>query len=210
MGFLAAFFKNFQLTNSIAAGGGDCDEEWREVVGWPYQISSHGRLRRTESYRQYQAGMVLKPREKFQAGRPKVGNPLYLEYILNHKGKTKSVSAHRLVCEAFHGPRPSERHEVAHWDGNTRNSHYTNLRWATPKENSGNDRKRHGRTACGDRNAGAKLTTDDVIRIKKLLMNGRTNREIAETFNVSKSAIERIKSRRNWSHLPENRSAGLL
>lgn len=42
---------------------------------------------------------------------------------------------HTLVCLAFHGPKPTPKHQVAHKDCNKMNNGYLNLRWATPKEN---------------------------------------------------------------------------
>ncbi|WP_208609489.1 HNH endonuclease signature motif containing protein [Streptomyces atriruber] len=48
----------------------------------------------------------------------------------------KVESAHFLVCVAFHGPRPTASHQVAHGDGDPTNNRPCNLRWATPAENS--------------------------------------------------------------------------
>ena len=41
---------------------------------------------------------------------------------------------HFLVCTAFHGPKPSENHQVAHADGCPSNVRSDNLRWATPRK----------------------------------------------------------------------------
>ena len=52
-------------------------------------------------------------------------------------GKNRLV--HILVCEAFHGPKPSEAHTVDHHhDRNRSNNRADNLRWATPEEQNGN------------------------------------------------------------------------
>lgn len=55
---------------------------------------------------------------------------------------TKSMGVHRLVCEAFHGQKPTPKHMTAHWDGNKKNNRPSNLRWATASENQA-DRVRH-------------------------------------------------------------------
>lgn len=63
-------------------------------------------------------------------------------------GKRKKFFIHRLVCTLFHGPRPSDKHEVRHIDGNSLNNCYDNLAWGTRKENA-EDRDRHGKTSFG-------------------------------------------------------------
>jgi len=47
---------------------------------------------------------------------------------------------HVLVCEAFHGPRPSPKHTVDHIDRNIHNNAASNLRWATGTEQIKNRR----------------------------------------------------------------------
>lgn len=49
------------------------------------------------------------------------------------KVSTKKVS--HLVCEAFHGPRPSG-YQCMHLDGNPQNNNVDNLAWGTVYENS--------------------------------------------------------------------------
>lgn len=48
------------------------------------------------------------------------------------------VHVHRLVCWAFHGPRPSASHCVDHLDGDPFNNAASNLRWVTRAENVAN------------------------------------------------------------------------
>ena len=52
----------------------------------------------------------------------------------------KSTMVHRLVCLAFHGPKPFLKSEVDHKDRNRENNLEENLRWATATENSKNRR----------------------------------------------------------------------
>lgn len=47
----------------------------------------------------------------------------------------RSLGVHHVVCEAFHGKRPSKKHVAAHWDGDKKNNKPRNLRWATYLEN---------------------------------------------------------------------------
>lgn len=46
-----------------------------------------------------------------------------------------NMKVHRLVCEAFNGPAPSERAVVIHLDEDATNNRADNLRWGTQKEN---------------------------------------------------------------------------
>ena len=47
-----------------------------------------------------------------------------------------------------------------------------------------------------------KLTENDVIEIKKLIVIGKTNKEIGEIYNVSKTTISSIKCERSWKNIP--------
>ena len=58
--------------------------------------------------------------------------------VVQINGKNRYV--HELVCEAFHGPKPSGKNTtVDHYpDRNRSNDRADNLRWATPEEQNGN------------------------------------------------------------------------
>jgi hypothetical protein len=49
----------------------------------------------------------------------------------NHKLK----QIHEIICTAFHGPKPSDKHIVNHKDSNRSNNKPENLEWMTQKEN---------------------------------------------------------------------------
>jgi Trp operon repressor len=116
-------------------------------------------------------------------------------------GKRAKASVHVLVCEAFHGPRP-EGMVVRHRNGNNQDNRADNLCWGTPAENYA-DRDAHGTTARGERQGLAKLTENDVLRIRALLAEGLSQREIAEKFRVSDVTVSDIGHRRTWTHLSE-------
>ncbi len=67
----------------------------------------------------------------------------YMRVKVRVAGKMKAALVHKLVCVAFHGPKPTHHHEVCHIDGDKTNNSPTNLVWGTRKDNA-NDRKRHG------------------------------------------------------------------
>lgn len=107
-------------------------EEWRAVVGWEclYEVSSLGRVRRLRPYRgATYAGRVMR------GGHDPDG---YVMVSLSDRSRRTRVAVHRLVCEAFHGSKPSSLSHAAHWSGNKDDNSASNLRWATPAENMGN------------------------------------------------------------------------
>ena len=55
----------------------------------------------------------------------------YMSISVNHKDYT----IHRLVCEAFNGPPPSDKHVANHKNKNRKNNKAANLEWVTQKEN---------------------------------------------------------------------------
>ena len=89
-------------------------------------------------------------------------------------GEKRTFRVHRLVCEAWHGRPPTEKHQVAHWDGNKANNHFGNLRWATPQENS-HDCVRQGIDPVGVRNGRPKLSEADVREIRATYKGGYRN-----------------------------------
>lgn len=63
--------------------------------------------------------------------------------IYNDAGELKTVSVHRAVCSAFHGPPPFLGAQVRHQNGRKGNNRETNLRWGTRLDNAV-DRMAHG------------------------------------------------------------------
>jgi hypothetical protein len=104
---------------------------------------------------------------------------------------------HQLVLMAFVGPAP-DKHECAHIDGDRKNAKLKNLRWATCLENN-RDKILHGTSLKGSKNPSAKLTDDDVSKIKfftKRKLFKRT--QLADLFKVSYSTIKSIQLGKSW------------
>lgn len=173
-------------------------EQWRPIPGFDgYEVSSLGRVR---SYRRHGG----RGRELLGTPRAKkvhAASTGYLSVTLqkpdgNRCGK---YTVHTLVALAFLGPRP-EGMQVAHADGNRLNARLDNLRYATADENA-EDKRRHGTDTPGERNGRHKLTDRDVLEIRELRSRGALQRELAEKFGVSRSAIHFVLSGQRWSHV---------
>lgn len=111
----------------------------------------------------------------------------------------RSHLVHRLVCEHVHGAPPSPRHEAAHSCGNGSNGcvNPKHLRWATRTENMA-DRLMHGAHNRGERNGQARLTEEDVHKIRTL--NGRAA-DIARMFGISAATVHSIRDKTTWGWL---------
>lgn len=94
-------------------------EQWRPVqINPSYQVSSEGRVRNKN-------GLILKPM-------PAVGG--YRQVGIWRNSKCHTVVIHKLVAEAFLGPRPADT-VVMHIDNDPTNNRLHNLRYGTQSEN---------------------------------------------------------------------------
>jgi hypothetical protein len=122
-------------------------------------------------------------------------------------GKGNTWLVHILVCTAFHGPKPSPEHEVAHWDGNKENNVWTNLRWTTPVGNKA-DHIRHGRHPRGETSHFAKISEEDVMEIRRSHRDGTASIELEKKYELSHSHIWQIVTGKAWAHLPFDEGGG--
>lgn len=173
-------------------------EEWRQVPGHPaYEASSLGRVRSIDRIEVNSLG-----RQRFLQGHILQRNPNRRYHTVSLKKGLKQTMAHVIVCETFHGPRPSKNHEVAHCNGDSHDNRVNNLRWATRKENA-EDAIRHGTKARGKTNGGAKLTDTEILAMRKMRADANaTQQHIADEFGISPTQTRRIIRRDNWKHLP--------
>lgn len=111
----------------------------------------------------------------------------------------EKTGAHREMCRRAHGEPPTPEHEAAHSCCNPPCVNQDHLRWATPTENS-NDRLQHGTMIRGADSHNAKLTEDDVRRIRSL--RGKLpQQEIAEMFGVHQATVSHIQIGTSWGWL---------
>lgn len=120
----------------------------------------------------------------------------------------KTQGAHRLAYEAFKGAIPDGM-DVCHTCDIPHCVNPEHLFVGTRKANM-EDCVAKGRQSKGEilsvkrrgeKHYGSKLTDADVRQIRILAQNGVRRVEIAATFRVVKSTIDKIVSRENWRHI---------
>jgi hypothetical protein len=180
------------------------DEKWEQLafeegaLRYKYAVSNYGRI---ASYtNDIERGRILK------------GGLLggYPTFVCRPFGKSKTFYIHKLVAEYFLEREDDEQTYVIHLDYNKANNHYKNLRWADKRKVELHQQKSpHVLKSRQERrskkpNRGHKLTSTDVIRIKKKIFdpNRKTRMKIiAKQFGISEMQLYRIKSGENWSHI---------
>lgn len=178
------------------------NEVWKEIDFsefnplLKYSISNHGRI--VSYVDSFDKNNLLK-------GGILGGYPI-LKTRMN--GKDKTIYLHKLVAEYFN-EKPSDQHiYVIHLDFNKKNNHFSNLRWVTKiglvEHHKTNPNIIEARKNTPKPQKGHKLTSTDVIRIKRMISNpNRKTRMklIAKQFGISEMQLYRIKSGENWSHI---------
>lgn len=154
----------------------NASEEWRPVVDFVglYEVSSLGRVRSL-------------PRWKAPGGIriPHVDRLGYHNYDLYAGGQREKRKAHRLVAEAFLGPRMTGQ-VIRHLDGNPGNNTVQNLVYGTQSENL-LDAVRHGRNVQAAQTHckyGHEFTTENTY----LIPPERRRRECRTCSNARKLA----------------------
>ena len=103
-------------------------ERWVPIPDFPgYEVSDLGRVRSLATPATRKRGRILKP-SRTVSGNDRVAVGLYRD------GKRHMRLVHRIVLEAFVGPRP-EGMECCHFDDDPTNNSLENLRWDTRTAN---------------------------------------------------------------------------
>ena len=161
------------------------------MVGYEaYEVSDHGRVRRTFGSAQYKAfGVLSPPPDRYGYVRANLKGP---------DGRLHRVSFHTAVLEAFVGPRPTG-HDASHLNGRRTDNRLENLCWETAAEN--NRRKlEHGTLVHGEAHKCAKLKSEQVADIKKRVADGEKKISLARHYGVSNTLICNIVKGKAWPH----------
>ena len=131
---------------------------------------------------------------------PTLDNYGYLKTVLSKGGRKFNRMIHRLVLEAFVGPRPSGQ-QARHYPDRTRtNNRLSNLSWGTPLANQA-DRVAHKTDLKGSSHPNAVLSEDDVRSILKGYVKGCRDHGcygLAKMHGVTSSTIHAIVKRKQW------------
>jgi hypothetical protein len=162
-------------------------ENWKQIND-RYEVSDTGLVRN------YTTGRILKQQSN-QKGQ--------LTILLSDNGNDKRILVSRLVATAFI-ENPNKYDVVMHDDDNPKNNNVNNLLWGTQKMNM-DDMINKGRSK--------RIITDDVVKFIKQnhyritnqydkIPNGKySTSQLAEKFNITKSAIMPILQNKRYKHI---------
>lgn len=159
----------------------DSQEQWRPITGGNYEISSHGRFRRSTPGRKTEAGKLL------TLTKLKIGYHV-VQPVINGKNVMKYI--HHLVAEAFIGPRP-DGFDINHRDGVKTNNRVDNLEYVTHAENM-----RHA--ADNGMIGGKRVIPDETIEtMRSLRSRGLSYSQVARETGVSIGYCWMVINKRN-------------
>jgi hypothetical protein len=167
-------------------------EEWLPVVGYEgfYEVSNWGRVRSLPRVIPHKhPGHTSTVPGRIRQLILKGGHYLGLT-LTDREGKKVNALVHQLVAQAFIGPRPPGR-QVDHRDGNKLNNFASNLRYVTAKQNA-NAGNHERPVRFAENHPYAKLSNADVVEIRRLVLEGMKQKDIAKMFKVRQQHISRI------------------
>lgn len=110
------------------------------------------------------------------------------------------IAVHRLVADAYL-QNANECPCINHKDGNKSNNNVSNLEWCSFLENNEHARLNGLSTAFCENHYKAKLSNEDVQKIREFLVRGHRHRWIANRFGVARQTITKINGGRSWRRL---------
>lgn len=116
--------------------------------------------------------------------------------IVSLGGGHHGCRVHKLVLDAFVGPRPPGM-QARHLNGRNDDNRLSNLRWGTCDENA-QDRLAHGTQVQGMAQGGSILTDRDVLDVVALVSGGTSQGRVAAMFGISQSHVNRITQGHIW------------
>ncbi len=184
------------------------DEEFKEFsiphkLRKRYAISNYGRILSFKN--NFNDGNILK-------GALADGYKVFRYKIFNNGViKNYHIFVYKLVADFFVNKENPLQDRVIHLDYKRDNDFFTNLKWVTKKEQELHHKNSpfvkqslEKLTEHNKKRDGQKLTSTDVIRLKKLLAKPNRNtriKMIAKRFNITENHVLRIRRGENWGHI---------
>lgn len=144
-------------------------------------------------------GHILSTRlNRLRILKPVVRKNGYLAVKLKRNdGRTMDRYVHQLVAEAYHGPRPSADHVVAHYPNPDKaDCRAQNVQWATRSQNTAQWLATNPAVI-----GGPKLNPKAVRDIRTRSAAGVSNRRLADDHGVGLDTIRGVLTRRVWKHV---------
>lgn len=172
-------------------------EIWKDIPGFEglYLVSNLGRFRSLPREKRGAWGNLVMTKDKILV--PCVTVNKYLQIALSKNGVVTYRHAHIWVAIAFI-PNPENKPEVNHKYGIKWDNRATELEWATGAENMKHAIENGLNKQVGDKHHGALLTNKQVLEI---FNSKKTNRELADKYNIRINEVSRIKRGETWSRI---------
>lgn len=157
----------------------DIEEVWMQVKGFEglYEISNT-----------YKIISLIKQRLLKISNKDGYG----VVRITDYDNKPHMKRVHVLMAIAFI-PNPNNYPLVRHLDDNKSNNTLSNLAWGTKSENA-LDAIKNKKAKVSENHHRAKLSSQNILDIKRMFNEGKTREELANLFGVSKRHISAVKN----------------
>lgn len=119
----------------------------------------------------------------------------------------KKVRVHRLVATLFvENPKPEKYDIINHIDGDPTNNYYKNLEWTDTQGNALHAyntglTKVPSAKMYGESNSMATHTTEEILKIKDMMLSGMANSEIVTITGLDRSYISKIRTGKRWGKI---------
>lgn len=171
-------------------------EQWKAIPGYEgiYEASDAGLIRRIKKSNSYQMKNVTAPYPVAQNKNSRG----YMECVLyDQHGSKRTFRVHRLIAAIFL-PRPTiEKPEVNHKNLIKTDNSQDNLEYLSRRDNwlhALNFDSIRASIPRGASHWAAKLSEDDVSKIRLMLKQNIPQKQIASLFNVRPNTVSRIKT----------------
>ena len=166
-------------------------EVWKSVKDYEgiYEVSNYGNVKSLDHYcvnrlgTGKQTGRVLKQQKS---------NKGYLRVTLSYNKKRFTTGVHRLVALEFI-PNTENKPQVNHVNGIKHDNRAENLEWCTNSENQIHAVKsKLIKYNLAEKHHNSKLSNKEVLNVRALFKIGFTNKELANDYGISQSAMSNI------------------